>query len=331
MSTHNVDVFHIQEIFPHYNADNLSIIKPFGFQVVVQKDSFKVGDLVAYCPPDTIVPFSYPDFSFLQKNAPEGRTNHRVKVIKLRGEVSQGLLIKAPHGSVDGENIFEQLGCQWYEAPEVFDGVKLGGKQESGPSLFAPVYDLENVRRYHKILLPNEPLILTEKIHGSSARFFFDGQRFWCGSHRQWKRLDDTCVWWKTLYNEIELQNFLTQNPDHIVYGEIYGQIQKGYTYGVPQGGTRLAVFDILANDRFLDYYSAQTLAPRLPWVPVLAEDYPYKNLLDLGLFAEGKSMVPGALNIREGCVIQPVTERFESSIGRIKLKMVGNQFLIKD
>jgi hypothetical protein len=46
---------------------------------------------------------------------------------------------------------------------------------------------------------------------------------------------------------------------------------------------------------------------------------------------AEGKSMVAGATNIREGVVIEPLIERHERGLGRVQLKIVSNSFLEKD
>jgi hypothetical protein len=46
---------------------------------------------------------------------------------------------------------------------------------------------------------------------------------------------------------------------------------------------------------------------------------------------AEGKSLVPGATNIREGVVVEPLIERREHGLGRVQLKIVSNTFLEKD
>jgi hypothetical protein len=63
--------------------------------------------------------------------------------------------------------------------------------------------------------------------------------------------------------------------------------------------------------------------------VPVL-----YRGPFDFEVIkalAEGRSSVPGADNIREGIVINPVTERRVPGLGRVQLKLVSNTFLEKD
>src|SRR6185503_17387971 len=63
-------------------------------------DGHAVGDLVVYCETDSFLPI-WPEFQFLEKSSlrkmltPEGnRTGYRLRTIKLRGQISEGLVIK---------------------------------------------------------------------------------------------------------------------------------------------------------------------------------------------------------------------------------------------
>jgi hypothetical protein len=47
-STHRVNVVRIEEILPHSNADTLGIVFIGGYQCVIKKDAYKVGDLALY-------------------------------------------------------------------------------------------------------------------------------------------------------------------------------------------------------------------------------------------------------------------------------------------
>ena len=62
-------------------------------------------------------------------------------------------------------------------------------------------------------------------------------------------------------------------------------------------------------------------------WVPVLYTG-PYKDI-PWGL-VDGKSKVDGK-TMREGFVIRPRKERYVRGLGRLILKVVSNQFLLKD
>src|SRR4030042_6809275 len=65
-------------------ADNILVASVLGWKVVVRKEDFKVGDLCVYCEIDSILP-EKPEFEFLRPR------KFRIKTIKLRGQVSQGI------------------------------------------------------------------------------------------------------------------------------------------------------------------------------------------------------------------------------------------------
>ena len=78
----------IDEIKPIPNADKIELARVGGWQVVVSKeDNYKVGDKVIYIEIDSRVPSDKECFAFLQDR------KYKVKSIKLRGQVSQGLIM----------------------------------------------------------------------------------------------------------------------------------------------------------------------------------------------------------------------------------------------
>lgn len=110
---HQVNVIRISEIRVHPNADKLEIVPIEGYQAVVGKGQFKVGDLAYYVPPDSVVP-DRPEFAFLWGNAAfEGGTPERKRRIgakKLRGEWSEGVLmpcIEAYRDTLNGRDFYK--------------------------------------------------------------------------------------------------------------------------------------------------------------------------------------------------------------------------------
>ena len=78
----------IDEIKPIPNADKIELARVGGWQVVVSKaDNYKVGDKVIYIEIDSRVPSDKECFAFLKDR------KYKVKSIKLRGQVSQGLIM----------------------------------------------------------------------------------------------------------------------------------------------------------------------------------------------------------------------------------------------
>jgi hypothetical protein len=136
-------------------------------------------------------------------------------------------------------------------------------------------------------------------------------------------------VWWKALRQYDDVMDWLQRYPDHILYGELYGAVQNLH-YGVPPGEVRLAFFDILKPDgKWASLNEIEEVKSYIPWVPHIATiPYNFEECLNL---AEGPSLIPGAKNIREGCVISPLVEREYPKLGRVKLKIVSSKFLEKD
>ncbi len=77
----------ISEILPHSNADKLLIAKVRGYNIIVPKDKYSVGDVVVLIHPDSILP-SAPWAETFKKYAPK-----RIRAIKIRGEFSFGIIV----------------------------------------------------------------------------------------------------------------------------------------------------------------------------------------------------------------------------------------------
>src|SRR4051812_40930881 len=119
-STHKVEVFRVEHLQKHPNGDFLNILRVFdNYQAVVRISDFKVGDLACYVPPDNILP-DKPEYAFLK-----GRL--RIKATRFRGIMSQGLVLPAPKGAKEGDDVAEALGISHY-VPKTNTGHVGGGK-----------------------------------------------------------------------------------------------------------------------------------------------------------------------------------------------------------
>ncbi len=315
---HQAEVIKIQGMQPHPNADTLSLIRIGDFHCVVRSDDWKDGDLVIYIEPDTIVPENE-KFKFLGER-------RRIKVRKLRGCWSAGLIIPAPLGAKVGDDYFEKLGLIHYE-PQSSGNFTTGGENTKSPKGFYPIYNIDNFRRYSHLFEDGEEVIVTEKTHGISSRYVCVNDILFCGSRKNWKKKDPNNLWWKALSRHAVLEAWLRHHPDLAVYGEVFGQVQS-LKYGATNDDIFFAAFDILKGDRWLDFDEAHEIGAPLPWVPLV-----YRGPFDkekILAFAEEDSTYPGAKNIREGVVVKPVHERIDRRIGRVQLKIVGNKYLSK-
>ena len=318
MSTHKCQVVKV-ELNEHPDADSLSIVPVFGWQCVVRTDEWSDGDLAVYVPPDSVVPDTE---NIKRLNGMPGR----IRAIRLRGVVSMGLLMHAPPDAKEGDDLMEALGVTHYEPPLPMSS---GGEAERGPDGFFPHYDVENYRNssYGRLLSPDEEVVITEKIHGGSAKFVWAEGRQWAGSRKEWKAKSDKNLYWRVLERNPWLGEWCESHPGIAAYGEVFGPVQD-LKYGAKGNDIFFAAFDILAGGNWLDHDDAQAMGDGLQWVPLLHRG-PFDEDAAKEL-AEGDSSIPGAGHLREGVVIKPVRERRCLEIGRVQLKLVSNRYLAK-
>src|ERR1019366_9382616 len=120
MSELKVTVEKIKSISPIPGADFLELVGVLGWQCVTRKDAFKIGDSVVYIPIDSVLPEKLEAVIF----GPDSKvklSKHRVKTIKLRGAVSQGLVVSRELLNIvwttEGFDLTKILGVTKYEAP----------------------------------------------------------------------------------------------------------------------------------------------------------------------------------------------------------------------
>lgn len=240
-----------------------------------------------------------------------------------------------------GEN---QRGPQYKRFPRSFKGWvywllrklgfddrrSVGGNNMPAPSTVPPVYDVEAFKNFSGAFVPGEEVVVTEKIHGSNARFTFSDGKMYAGSRQLWKAPKSKCIWRKILETDMWIEQWCRAHQGYVLYGEVT-PTQGGFTYGTKVDSPRLFVFDIfnLAENRWLtDAEKFGTFSiPKYYKVPEL-----YRGPFDLEVIkklVDGKSTVDNNTT-REGVVIKPVQEREVHGLGRLSLKIVSNEYLEK-
>ncbi len=205
MSKFEVLVEDVQEVIEHPNADRLSLVRINGFFVVTNKledgsPRYKVGDLVAYIPEGSVIPeWLLKEMDFWDHDKGIGRLNgskgNRVKAMKLRGIVSQGVMyplcgmdytgadgqpaharkyIKGEDGFVHnaplGSDVADILGVTKYEPPIPSS---MSGDVFSHSYDLIHKFDIENAQRYQNVFSHNDIVNITEKLHGTFTGLIF--------------------------------------------------------------------------------------------------------------------------------------------------------------
>lgn len=109
-------------------ADSIEVASVLGWRVVVKKGEFTVGSKCVYVEIDSVLP-EKPEFEFLKER------KYRVKTIRLRGQVSQGICF--PMSILDGkryknfevgDDVSDVLNIVKYESPENISSTKQRAK-----------------------------------------------------------------------------------------------------------------------------------------------------------------------------------------------------------
>jgi hypothetical protein len=229
-----------------------------------------------------------------------------------------------------------------YHAPPEEKGANLGtpGKRSTGAQPM-PIYGVDSLKKAPRLFADGEPVLVTEKIHGTNFRFgwvrrkflgFRFGWRFVVGSHRTIKEpgrgnhFYGEDVWSKAA-ESMGLAAKAAAHKGHTFFGELYGHTHSGQkiqdlTYGrLPAQGPGLVIFDVLGPTGWLTptRRRAVVLKAGLEQVPALMIGEYHPGFLEL---AEGTSTL--APHVREGIVIESL------DAPRKKAKFVGQGYLLR-
>ena len=271
-STHRVEVVPVA-LEPHPNADTLSIVRVFGYQVCVRTADWKDKTTGAYIVPDSMVPVGRPEFKFLEDPKRPGEPV-RVRAKKLRGVISYGLLIPAPDGSKIGDDVAEFLGVTRYEAPVKLVGCGHASKMDcvSPPPMTVPHYDVDAFQRYaDDVFILQEPVFVTEKIDGANGRFVYVDGQMYCGSRKMWPKEAENSPWWVALRRTPSLEKFCQDHPGWVVFGEVYGAVQDLH-YGRKANECDFVAFDLMVDDKWVPAIESRDILEKagIPCVPLI-------------------------------------------------------------
>ena len=169
----DVGVKEIVEVSAHPDADRLELARIGGYEIVVGKGQHHAGERVVYLPEASVLPPWLIARLGLEGRL-AGKAKNRVKAVRLRGEVSQGLVLALEDGKVvdgDGQacapadigDMAAYLGVEKY-VPEV--PVEMAGQMEPCP-IALPHYDVEDWKKDPEALADGRDMIALEKLHGT--------------------------------------------------------------------------------------------------------------------------------------------------------------------
>lgn len=244
----------VKDVLDHPNADRLDIVFIDGWRVVSKKGNFKPGDEGIFFEIDSLLPEDE-RWGFLENS------KWRVKTTRIRGELSQGLLLPLSVFDKEMNRILERtnkdpkadlsdiIGVEKYETPFRAEGEIL----REIPS-FLRKTDQMRIQNEPELIdhVAQTPFEVTEKLEGTSSQFYLNNGEFGVCSRNNELRQSDTNLFW-VLADRYKIREKLEELGRNLsIQGEIVGpKIQKNY-YDLKKQD--LFVFDVwdIDNHRHL-------------------------------------------------------------------------------
>lgn len=338
------------EVFDHPDADALQLAKVGSYQVVVKKGLYNGGEEVLFAPEKSIL-----TGALEQEYKPylQGKDKTRVGAVRLRGELSCGIIIpnelviaqcgKNIEDLPNDEDLSEILGITKYVpmVPSEMAGV-------AEPIVYDHLsikHDVEQFGVYASNFVDGERVVVTEKLHGSQIVAYmsihndYQVKSKWVSTKNYnseglclsesdinfyWMAVRDINLW-DHMMDLSNLGGILPYEGAELVV-QVFGEALpcQGLKYGF--GAPTMRIFKVAINGKIVPY-------DKLPeyfknnWVPILY-DGPYENVSELKKLALGNETVSGKeLHIKEGVVIAPYEDRRAADGTRLYVKVINPKY----
>jgi len=329
------------ELKEHPNADSLQLGDVGGYQVVVQKGLYQDGDIVVFIPEKSCLP-DHPRFENFKPYL-KGTNKDRVGSIRLRGEVSQGILIADTEAFSQYDinvDFASDLGIYKYEPPipaHLSGSVASTNTLELGESTLS-YHDVEQFGIYADEFQEGEEVVVTAKIHGTQVNIIrtHTGQRALSSKGLVKRGLllkdEETNTYWQAMHNTgvFDLLDKFYPGVHVQAFGEVV-PVQKGFNYGFQKPWVLL--FDIRVNGVSVpvnevpqEFMAWKPECPCGLWTPILYRG-PF-NVDEIKRLSLGDEEVTGKKrHKKEGVVVRPYIDRRASKNFRLMLKVINPKY----
>ena len=352
---HLATVRKIESLRPIAGADRIEVAQVDGWECVVQKGEFHVGEHIVYIEVDSIVP-ERPEFEFLRDR------KFRVRTIKLRGQVSQGLVLPLsvlPNGApaVLGADVTDTLGIKKYDPEAQQEAMLLTKQPQNAIARFLMRFKwyrklfmkpkrkvgfpdwivktdetrIQNITALFEMARNNgTEFSVTEKVDGQSATYYLRKiskrkYEFGVCSRNIYLGTPDNSSYW-TVAKKYDIENVLRQligdYETVVLQGEICGNQIQGNKYHI--SGYELFAFNLIYPDhkcgtakikKLLEPYGIKT-------VPIVEEGKVLPDTIsELVEYSKGYSVVRSGQK-REGVVMRNMKNN-------ISFKVINPDFLL--
>lgn len=320
----------IDQIETHDQSDHLEIAHVLGWQIIVRKGEVQVNQKAVYCEIDSIISTEY-DWvpEAVKERAKNGKM--RIKTIKLRGKISQGLIVPLSNSIENfqekeiGEDVTELLHIKKYKNISIPSQSRNLGNRKKGtfPCHLISKTDEPRIQSHPWILksMKGEDYYATLKMDGSSATYLrYEDIFMICSRNYIIDHESDTI--WNKINLKYDINKILPEG--FAVQGEICGPaIQKNLSNLKDYDFFVFNVYNITLKKRlnledmiyFCEKYHFQT-------VPIEERGiFQYESITEL--LEKAKGFYPKTQHHREGLVYRTIEQSYS-------FKIINNDYLLK-
>jgi RNA ligase (TIGR02306 family) len=327
----------ITEILPIEGADKIVCVKILGWQCVALKTEFSVNDKCVFFEIDSVLPIA----SWNDHLRKEADKKLRVRTIRLRGQLSQGLAMPLsilPQGEYEiGQDVTNIVGVEKYE-PVV--PAHLSGMVKGNFPSFLHKTDEVRLQSEPNVLVEamNKGLVLvgTLKMDGTSFTAYRRDDEFGvCSRNLNLKETEDNAHW--KMARKLKLEEILRGEDRNLcIQGEMVGPGIQANRLGLKE--IELYLFNLYDIDsgKYLSYNELTNFAAKhnLKVVPTVANNYDFGT----GVITTVARMLEVASELNydngtpaEGIVWRPLYETYSDVLkGRMSWKTISNRYLEK-
>ena len=355
--SHLASIQKVVDVRPIEGADKIEVATVLGWDVVIKKNEFSVGDPVCYIQIDTIAPETE-EFEFLRKG------KFRVKTIKLKGQISQGLIVPVPKGKFkEGDDVTNIIGIKKYEKPDnnpqvvkpkmpkkwhqqliyklkynylyrFFPSLMKKSKSDF-PKHLVPITDEERIQNVPRVIHEQKGKMfrLSYKLDGSSITIIHDTVKSFFGKTSSIYRicsrrfeLHDTNNDWQKVFDNTNFKVHIDALVSHyktneiIVQGEAIGRF-NGNHHKLENDEIRL--FNLFVNGKKIGQDEMEEVFKQynIPYCPthsIIELNHTIPEILEI-------SQIPDLLNPNapaEGLVWRTLD-------GKVSFKAINNKYLL--